>query len=178
MFFVYALFGWIIEFSFYGITNGLFVNRGFLHLPLLPIYGFGAVAVTIMFRKNQNNVFIKSAILVSILEYLTSVILENVYGFRWWDYTNNPWNINGRICLLNSLMFGLGGYVIAKFISPYIDLKLHKLNRKVVLIAATIIVVVVSGDFIYTLFNVHTGYGITDMEIKNTIDNSNEENGK
>lgn len=178
MFFVYALFGWIIEFSFYGITNGLFVNRGFLHLPLLPIYGFGAVAVTILFRKNQNNVFIKSAVIVSVLEYFTSWILESVYGIRWWDYTDNPWNINGRICLLNSLMFGLGGYLIAKFISPYIDLRLHKQNRRAVLIAAIIIVAVVGGDFTYTIFNVHTGYGITDMEIKNTIDNVNEENNK
>lgn len=178
MFLIYALFGWIIEFSFYGITNGLFVNRGFLHLPVLPIYGFGAVAVTILFRKNQNNVFIKSAIIVSVLEYFTSWILESVYGIRWWDYTNNPWNINGRICLLNSLMFGLGGYLIAKFISPYINLKLHKLNKKAVLIAAIVIVAVVGGDFTYTLFNVHTGYGITEMKQEGINENINEIDNK
>lgn len=173
MFCIYAFFGWIIEFSFYGATNGIFVNRGFIHLPLLPIYGFGAVVVTILFRKNQDNVFIKSAIIVSILEYVTSVILENLYGFRWWDYSDNPWNINGRICLLNSLMFGIGGYVIAKFISPYINFKLHNVNKKVVCVVATFICVTVSADFIYTLFNLHTGYGITtfDNDYKNNIVN-------
>ncbi|MBQ3408986.1 MAG: putative ABC transporter permease [Clostridia bacterium] len=171
MFFVYALLGWIVEFSFYGVTNGIFVNRGFLHLPLLPIYGFGAVVVTIIFRKNQDNVFIKSAIIVSILEYLTSVILEKIYGFRWWDYSKNPWNINGRICLLNSLMFGLGGYAIAKFISPYLNIKLNKKGPKKTWIIDTILLVTIGIDFIYTLFNLNTGFGITTTETKK-IDNS------
>lgn len=163
MFFVYALMGWVVEFSFYGITNGIFVNRGFLHIPILPIYGFGGVAVTIIFRKNQDNVFIKSAIIVSILEYITSVILESIYGYRWWDYSNNPWNINGRICMLNSLMFGLGGYVIAKFISPYIEARLNRAKKKIVAIVAIIIVVGVSTDFVYTLFHPNTGFGITEQ---------------
>ena len=168
MFFIYALIGWIIEFSFYGITNGIFVNRGFLHLPILPIYGFGGIAITILFRKNQNNVFIKSAIIVSVLEYITSLILEDIYGIRWWNYSNNPWNIEGRICLLNSLMFGLGGYLIAKFISPYLDLKLNQKNRKVMLIIAAIIAVTVTGDFIYTLSNPNTGFGITTVQNEKT----------
>lgn len=164
MFLLYAIAGWIVEFSFYGATNGIFVNRGFLHLPVLPIYGFGAIAVTLIFRKNQDNVFIKSAIIVSILEYLTSVILENIYGYRWWDYTDNPWNINGRICLLNSLMFGLGGYLIAKFISPYLNIKLNKRSSKLRWIMDVAIVSVISIDFVYTLFNLNTGYGITTMD--------------
>lgn len=168
MFFVYAFCGWLIEFSFYGITNGIFVNRGFLHLPILPIYGFGGIAITILFRKNQNNVFIKSAIIVSVLEYITSLILEDIYGIRWWNYSNNPLNIEGRICLLNSLMFGLGGYLIAKFISPYLDLKLNKKNRKVMFVIATIIAVTVTGDFIYTLSNPNTGYGITTVQNEQT----------
>ncbi|MBR2704709.1 MAG: putative ABC transporter permease [Clostridia bacterium] len=168
MFFIYALVGWIIEFSFYGITNGIFVNRGFLHLPILPIYGFGGVAITILFRKNQNNVFIKSAIIVSILEYITSLILEDIYGIRWWNYSNNPMNIEGRICLLNSLMFGLGGYLIAKFISPYLDLKLKKMNDKLILVIATIIAITVTGDFIYTLSNPNTGFGITTVQNEQT----------
>lgn len=167
MFFLYALGGWIIEVSFYGVTNGVLVNRGFLHLPILPIYGFGGVVVTIIFRKNQDNVFIKSAILASVLEFITSLILEQVYGFRWWNYSQNPLNIDGRVCLLNSLMFGLGGYIIAKFISPYIDLKLHRMNRKALLVVATLIVITVSTDFVYTLFNPNTGVGVT-----TTLENS------
>jgi len=170
MFCMYAMAGWFVEFSFYGATNGIFVNRGFLHLPLLPIYGFGAIAVTLIFRKNQDNVFIKSAIIVSILEYLTSLILEKMYGYRWWDYSDNPWNINGRICLLNSLMFGLGGYLIAKFISPYLNIKLNKRKYKARCIVGIAIILVISVDFTYTLFNLNTGYGITTMD-KEDVDN-------
>lgn len=166
LFFVYGLCGWVIEFTFYGITNGIFVNRGFLHLPILPIYGFGGTIITLLFRKNQKHVFIKSAIIVSVLEYITSYILETRYGFRWWDYGNNPWNINGRICMLNSLMFGVGGYLIAKFISPYINLKLNKRSSKLVTLFSIFIVVTVSTDFVYTLFHPNTGVGITTNEVK------------
>lgn len=161
MFFIYGFIGWLIEFTFFGITNGIFANRGFLHMPVLPIYGFGGVAITIIFRKNQDNVFIKSAVIVSVLEYITSVILEKAFGFRWWDYSNNPWNINGRVCLLNCLMFGLGGYACAKFVSPFINIKLNNKSSKSVVIVATIIIVSVSIDFIYTLFHLNIGMGIT-----------------
>jgi hypothetical protein len=75
-------------------------------------------------------------------------------------------------------MFGLGGYLIAKFISPYINLKLHKLNKKAVLIAAIVIVAVVGGDFTYTLFNVHTGYGITEMKQEEINERINEVDNK
>lgn len=164
LFFVYGFMGWIVEFTFFGITNGIFANRGFLHLPLLPIYGFGGVAVTLIFRKNQNRVFVESAIIVSILEYITSVILELLYGYRWWDYSNNPWNINGRICLLNSLMFGLGGYVIAKFISPYLNVKLKMKSAKIIWIINSILLVIVFTDLIYSMYNLNIGYGITTMQ--------------
>ncbi len=174
MFFFYGFVGWIVEFTFFGVTNGIFANRGFIHLPVLPIYGFGGVAVTIIFRKNQENVFIKSAIIVSVLEYITSVILEQAFGLRWWDYSNNPWNINGRICLLNCLMFGLGGYACAKFISPCINIKLNKRNPKLILVIAIIIVTAVGGDFIYTIFNPHVGKGVTTTDFKSISLEKNE----
>lgn len=161
VFFIYGFVGWLVEFISFGVTNGIFVNRGFLHLPILPIYGFGGAMVTMIFSKKQQNVFIKSAIIVSILEYITSVILEKSFGFRWWDYSKNPLNINGRVCLLNSLMFGLGGYVMAKFISPYLNLKLNAKNIKVIRAINLILTIAVTTDFIYTLFHLNIGVGIT-----------------
>ena len=161
LFFVYGLLGWIVEFSFYGITNGIFVNRGFLHLPILPIYGFGGAIVTFIFRKKQKNVFLKGAVIVSTLEYVTSVVLEKAFSLRWWDYTNNPLNINGRVCLLNSLMFGLGGYIIARFISPYANVKLNSRNPKVINFINTVLLIVTIADFTYTLWHPNTGIGIT-----------------
>ena len=161
LFFIYGFIGWIIESTFFGITNGKFINRGFLHLPILPIYGFGGVAVTFIFSKNQKMVFIKSSLIVSVLEYLTSFVLEKVFNLRWWDYKNNPLNINGRICLLNCLLFGLGGYVIAKFISPYLNIKLNQSNKKVINIINVIFSIITLTDFIYTIFHPNIGIGVT-----------------
>lgn len=161
IFFLYGFAGWLTEFLFFGITSGQFANRGFVHLPVLPIYGFGGAAVTLIFSKNQKNVFIKSAVLVSVLEYVTSVILEKVFGLRWWDYSYMPLNINGRICFFNCLIFGIGGFVMAKFISPYVNVKLNNKNKVVVKVLSFTMAIILLADFIYAVYNPHVGVGIT-----------------
>lgn len=161
IFFLYGFAGWIIEFLFFGITSGNFANRGFVHLPVLPIYGFGGAAVTLIFSKSQKNVFIKSALLVSALEYVTSIILERAFGLRWWDYSYMPLNINGRICFFNCLIFGIGGFVMAKFISPYVNLKLNNKNKVVIKVLSFTMSMILLVDFIYAVYNPHVGVGIT-----------------
>ena len=161
LFFIYGFVGWLMEFISFGITSGHFANRGFLHLPILPIYGFGGVVVTMIFSKNQRYVFIKSALIFTVLEYITSYILEKIFKLRWWDYSNNPLNINGRVCLLNCLIFGLGGYIIVKFISPSLNIKLNSKKSKNTVIFNTLLVIITVVDFIYTLFNLNVGLGIT-----------------
>ena len=161
LFFIYGFVGWLMEFVSFGITSGHFANRGFLHLPILPIYGFGGVVVTMIFSKNQRYVFIKSALIFTVLEYITSYILEKIFKLRWWDYSNNPLNINGRVCLLNCLIFGLGGYIIVKFISPSLNIKLNSKKSKNTVIFNTLLVIITVVDFIYTLFNLNVGLGIT-----------------
>ncbi|MBR2745066.1 MAG: putative ABC transporter permease [Clostridia bacterium] len=161
LFFIYGFIGWIIEFSFFGATNGIFANRGFLHLPILPIYGFGGAAVTLVFSKNQKNVFIKSALMVSVLEYFTSYVMEKAFNLRWWDYTTNPLNINGRVCMLNSTMFGFGGYIMAKFVSPYVNMKLNTKSKTAIRVINTILLTIIIADFSYTIFHPNTGLGIT-----------------
>lgn len=161
IFFLYGFVGWLTEFLFFGVTSGSFANRGFVHLPVLPIYGFGGAAVTLIFSKNQKNVFIKSAVLVSGLEYVTSVILEKAFGLRWWDYSYMPLNINGRVCFFNCLIFGIGGFIMAKFISPYINLKLNNQNKVVIKVLSFTMAIILLVDFIYAVYNPHIGVGIT-----------------
>lgn len=103
-------------------------NRGFLISPCCPIYGCGALIITYVFKFCLNNpfeLFVLSVIFCSVLEYFTSYFLENLFGARWWDYTDKKINLNGRICLINSLLFGVISSAIVYFINPLINYLLN-----------------------------------------------------
>lgn len=109
-FILYSVIGWMCEVVFCSIPERRFVNRGFLNGPLCPIYGFGALIVIFSlnpFKENIFLVFIFGLLLTSILEYLTSYVMEKLFHSKWWDYSNNRFNIHGRVCLLNSILFGI-----------------------------------------------------------------------
>ena len=117
-FIVYAFLGWVCEDIYCGIGKRKFINRGFLYGPYCPIYGFGALLVIyplLMVSKHPIVVFIFGMVLTSILEYITSFVMEKLFATRWWDYSTYPFNINGRICLQNSLLFGLMALVFTIF---------------------------------------------------------------
>jgi uncharacterized membrane protein len=120
LFIIYAMAGWAIEVFNCYIYQKKWVNRGFLIGPYCPIYGFGSVFITLLVPQTNDIVstFLKSMAICSILEYLTSYMMEKLFKTRWWDYTKNKFNINGRICLETMIMFGLGGVVIVELSSP------------------------------------------------------------
>lgn len=123
---VYSVMGWIWESIYCTINNGEWSKRGFLYGPLCPIYGFGAVGLTIiqdMVVKNDVSytwwqVFLVSFIGSFFLEYFTSWALEKLFNAYWWDYSDIPLNINGRVCLPASLGFGVAGLVVMYGIAP------------------------------------------------------------
>ena len=127
-FMIFSLFGWIYECIFCTIKNGHWENRGFLFGPICPIYGVGAVSVItlfgLLFRTDEPlplwEVFLISMIGSAILEYATSFLLEKIFHAIWWDYSNIPLNINGRICLPASLGFGVLGVLIYRFVLPVV----------------------------------------------------------
>lgn len=129
LFFIYSVIGYICEVINCWMTNKKLKDRGFLLGPYCPIYGFGAVLLTITLTKYENDLlilFATSMLLCGLLEYLTSYLLEKIFKMRWWDYSKNKYNINGRICLETLIPFGLGGVIIIKFINPiFIDLINH-----------------------------------------------------
>ena len=103
------------------IQDHKFVNRGFLIGPVVPIYGTGGILITILLTKYQSDpivLFCMAVIVCSILEYLTSYIMEKIFKTRWWDYSNKKFNINGRICLSNLILFGIMGLVMVYLINP------------------------------------------------------------
>lgn len=123
LFLIYSVFGWIIEGIDMLIMTKKIVNRGFLIGPYCPIYGFGALFIIIALDKYKNDalvLFVMCVLSCGILEYMTSLVMEKIFKTRWWDYSKNKFNINGRICLETLVLFGLGGLIISYFINPFI----------------------------------------------------------
>ncbi len=122
-FILYSVGGWIIETLLYIVVQKKVVKRGFLFGPLCPIYGVGAVLLTMLFYGKIDNIFwlfLAGMTLCTALEYVTHFVLEKLFHTTWWDYSQKRFNIKGRICLKNSLMFGAGAVLIVKVLQPFI----------------------------------------------------------
>jgi uncharacterized membrane protein len=129
-FLVYSFLGWCFETVYCTATQRQWANRGFLYGPICPIYGFGAIAISIIIDLLDFNhiptltawqVFLISMVGSAIMEYLTSWALEKWFHAYWWDYSNLPFNLNGRICLPASLLFGCAGVFIVFKLYPFIS---------------------------------------------------------
>ncbi|MGN1387711.1 MAG: hypothetical protein ACI4XS_14015 [Bacillus sp. (in: firmicutes)] len=123
-FVVYSFLGWVCECVYCAVLDRHFVNRGFLNGPFCPIYGCGALAVLILFAPFSNHlafIFLSGAIAASIIEYITSYLLEKLLNLKLWDYSHNKLNINGRVCLRNSTLFGILSVLLVAFIHPRIS---------------------------------------------------------
>lgn len=110
LFFIYSFMGWFME-SVGGILNvKKFVNRGFLIGPYCPVYGVGVVLATILLEKyigDTITLFFLAVLICGILEYSTGYVMEKCFNARWWDYSKNKFNINGRVCLETLIPFGI-----------------------------------------------------------------------
>lgn len=164
IFFVICIIGWLYEVSIHLVRDGVFVNRGTMHGPWLPIYGYGGILIiTVLynFRHNPKEQFLATIVLCGIIEYVTSFLLEVVYGQKWWDYTGYFININGRICAEGLLVFGIGGLAISYILAPMIDNFLKKISKKVLIPILSVLVVIFLMDQIYSLKEPNVGAGIT-----------------
>ena len=123
LFLFYSIIGWIVEVVDQFLHKGRLINRGFLIGPYCPIHGIGALLMLVLLRNISDSyliLFINAIVICSILEYITGFILEKVFKARWWDYSDYKFNLNGRICLQNSILFGVAGLIIVKLIEPRI----------------------------------------------------------
>ncbi len=129
-FMFYAVVGWAVEVIYHAVTTGRFINRGFLNGPVCPIYGVGAVIVILLLTPLSDNLLLLyagSVLLTSVLEFITGFILEKIFHQRWWDYTDEHFNIMGYVCLRFSLMWGFGCVFVMKIIQPAVILTVEKL---------------------------------------------------
>lgn len=114
LFTIYSFIGWLCESIFCSVPTGKFINRGFLNGPFCPIYGAGGMLVIILLSPFKNNLFllyIMAVFITSLLEFLTSLVLEKLFNAEYWDYSKRRFNFHGRVCLVNSLVFGVMGVV-------------------------------------------------------------------
>ncbi|MEG0156126.1 MAG: putative ABC transporter permease, partial [Anaerovoracaceae bacterium] len=123
-FLIYGFLGWVVEVCFHALAQGKLVNRGFLNGAICPIYGFGVVLVVWILEPVASHgilLFAGATVLCSVLEWITGFILAKAFHQRWWDYTDEPLNIGGYICLRFSLMWGLACVFVVKLIHPSIQ---------------------------------------------------------
>lgn len=125
----YSFIGWFIETVYMSLRAGEFVKRGFLNGPFCPVYGFGALIIIFLLNslKDRMELFITGSILLTtILEYITGLAMKIAFNRTWWDYSDEPFNIHGFICLKSSIMWGILSVILICFIHPHIN---HMISR-------------------------------------------------
>ena len=155
IFILFSFIGWICEVIYVGVTSAhKFVNRGFLHGPICPVYGFGGVVILMLppsLYATWIPLFLASMILCTTVEYFVSWLMEKLFHTRWWDYSHYKIQLNGRICLLNSILFGFLGVVVIHFVYPLMIDLLNSLGQKVINVSGVIILAVLSVDIFFTV---------------------------
>ena len=156
IFIIYSILGWAIEVTLCSIVEKKLVDRGFLVGPICPIYGFGAIIITLALTSYRDDwivVFCLAVILCGILEYFTSWAMEKIFHARWWDYSHYKFNINGRICLETMIPFGLLGLAIIYFLNTFFYNLLSNVPNNILNIVSIILFILLMVDFILS-FNI------------------------
>jgi len=157
-FIIYSVAGYVIETLFGIVSKGLWESRqSFLYGPFCAIYGLGAVIMILFlqyFNKNNNRLFWGGFLIGSIVEYTLSLIGEIVFHAIWWDYSNMPLNLNGRICVFYSLFWGFLAIYLITYLNPkvdrFIDNVKNKFNMKTLKRVTLAMIIFMAVDFIIT----------------------------
>ena len=133
-FVIYSVAGWLIESIYRSIYDKKIINSGFLHAPCCPIYGFGAIIMLLLLKnvKNPALLFIMGFTILSVWEYIVGVILEKIFHTKYWDYSNYKLNINGRVCLINSIYWGILTLIFMHIIHPFVSSIVHKIPVEII----------------------------------------------
>lgn len=156
LFIIYSFVGWVMEVIVFFFLEKKFINRGFLIGPYCPIYGVCSILMVLTFSKYTQvpfALFIMAAVLCTVVEYLTSYVMEKLFNTRWWDYSDLAFNVNGRVCLKNSVLFGLLGCVLIYFANPFLSTLLSQMPENVLNAVSLALLALFVADNI-TSFNI------------------------
>lgn len=177
MLFLFSILGWVMEVTLKFIQYHRFINRGFLIGPYCPIYGFGVVGVTILVggllgrTGTYPETFMAGFVICGFLEYMTSLYMEKMFHARWWDYSNKPMNLHGRIWIGNLILFGLASVIIVKLIDPHYFNFIATIDPLIISVLAWIIIILMVSDYILS----HILMNIVKKEIDNSTGDNTEE---
>lgn len=150
-FFIYSFLGWLFESTFVSIKMKKLINRGFVTLPFCTIYAVGALSVYLFLRPFSEDMLIlyfTGALLATFIEYLTSVLMENLFHTSWWDYSMKKFNFQGRICLGSSIVWGFFSMIVFKVFQPFVEFIVSLYPVKAGKIVISVILVLYGADFV------------------------------
>ena len=156
-FVIYSFLGWVLESIVRTICEKKIINTGFLIGPFCPIYGFGVIIMILFLSKFENNIillFLSSLIVLSIWEYIVGVILEKLFKTKYWDYSDHKFNYKGRICLTNSLAWGILGVLFIKYIHPFIQNLIGNINYIIIILISSVIAMILLVDAIISIVKI------------------------
>lgn len=151
---IYSFIGWLCEVIYCSFLSRKIVNRGFLAGPVCPVYGFGALFIIWLLKPVAASVpiiFISGLVITSTVEYITGWMLETFFGTRWWDYSDKRFNLEGRVCLKNSVYFGIMSVLLIKFVHPITVYLVWSIPSLYLSITSIVLAAVFSIDMIFTL---------------------------
>lgn len=155
-FIIYSFLGWCLESIYKTIIFKKATNSGFLYGPFCPMYGLGAILM-ISISSISNNIFvifILGFIVFTIWEYIVGVILEKAFKTRYWDYSNSKFNIQGRICLKNSIYWGILGILLVFVIQPLIERFTNLIPKNILVYVNFILCLAIIVDAIITIYRI------------------------
>lgn len=154
-FLIYSFLGAIVETIFRLVTeHQLYGIHGFLHLPIFPIYGIGALLIIFLLEKRVRHVvplFFAGALLTTILEFAAHWLIEVIFNERIWDYSSVPFNLDGRISLISSIGFGVAAVVLVHFIHPWLKRLFKRLPNRINIVVAVIVFTVLTTDIVASI---------------------------
>lgn len=150
LFFIYSVIGYIVEvISVSSLQKKLVLSRGFLIGPYLPIFGVGGLFMSVFLQKYRADIlvlFVMSMVSCLLIEYIGSVVMEKIFNLRWWDYSYQKFNINGRICLKTGLLFGVGGVIVVKLVNPFLMSIISVIPNIIVIVISIILAIILLID--------------------------------
>lgn len=177
MFLIYSFIGWVMEVIVTFPRYKKFVNRGFLIGPVVPIYGTGAMMITVLLTRFSYSpilLFITAVIVCSILEYSTSYVMEKLFKTRWWDYSDEFMNLNGRICLKNALAFGVLAIILIYLLNPFIIDLLENIDINLLKTLVSILMIIFLIDLCVSFKIIYNIKGVGLTLIKDSTEEINE----
>ena len=154
LFLCYSIIGWMIEcLCVTYLEKRIVLDRGFLLGPYCPIYGCGGVLAYLLLTRYQGDpitLFILAAVGASILEYVTSYFMEKIFKARWWDYSDRRFNLEGRVCLGNAVLFGALGLIFIYILNPYLIGVLKSIPKNILITISLISLCIFVADTIFT----------------------------